>query len=139
MCWAVLRGPAGKLLAPMLPDLVSMLRAEKALDLTDGQAELLGRMSAATIDGRLSGRRAKLLPRGRSHTKPGSLLKSQIPVRTWAQWDNAVPGFVEIDLVGHDSRRATLDGYDYGAEEQLNEGRIRSAFRVSRGVWPANA
>ncbi len=35
-------------------------------------------------------------------TKPGSLLKSQIPVRTWAQWDDAVPGFVEIDTVFHD-------------------------------------
>jgi hypothetical protein len=35
-------------------------------------------------------------------TKPGSLLKSQIPVRTWAEWDDARPGFVEIDLVWHD-------------------------------------
>src|SRR6476620_1763430 len=35
-------------------------------------------------------------------TKPGSLLKSQIPVRTWADWDDAQPGFVEIDLVCHD-------------------------------------
>jgi transposase InsO family protein len=42
------------------------------------------------------------LPRGRSHTKPGSLLKSQIPIRTWAQCNDAVPGFVEIDLVAHD-------------------------------------
>ena len=102
LCWAVLRAPAGKLLAPMLPDLVPMLRAEKALDITDGQASMLARMSAATIDRRLAGQRAKLLPRGRSHTKPGSLLKSQIPIRTWAQWDDAVPGFVEIDLVAHD-------------------------------------
>lgn len=29
-------------------------------------------------------------------------LKSQIPIRTWAQWDNPSPGFVEIDLVGHE-------------------------------------
>jgi hypothetical protein len=50
LCWAVLRGPAGKLLAPMLPDLVPMLRAEKALDITDGQAALLAGMGAATID-----------------------------------------------------------------------------------------
>ena len=40
--------------------------------------------------------------RGRCTTKPGSLLKSQIPVRTWADWDDARPGFVEIDLVSHD-------------------------------------
>jgi hypothetical protein len=43
-----------------------------------------------------------MVPRGRSHTKPGTLLKSQIPIRTWAEWDDAVAGFVEIDLVGHE-------------------------------------
>jgi len=40
--------------------------------------------------------------RGRSHTKPGTLLKSQIPIRTWADWDDNRPGFIEIDLVGHE-------------------------------------
>lgn len=54
-------------------------------------------MSAATIDRRLAGERTKMMPRGRSPTKPRSLQKSQIPVRTWADWDDAVPGFVEID------------------------------------------
>ena len=38
-----------------------------------------------------------MMLRGRAHSKPGSLLKSQVPVRTWADWDDAVPGFVEID------------------------------------------
>ena len=42
------------------------------------------------------------MARGRSHTKPGSLLKDSIPIRTWAEWDDAVAGFVEIDLVGHE-------------------------------------
>ena len=101
-CWAVLRAPAGKLLAPMLPVLVPMLRAEQELVLTDEQARLLARMSAATVDRKLAGERAKMVLRGRSHTKPGTLLKSQIPIRTWAEWDDAVPGFVEIDLVGHE-------------------------------------
>ncbi|WP_457967407.1 transposase family protein [Arthrobacter sp. D1-29] len=101
-CWAVLRAPAGRLLAPMLPVLVPLLRRDKELVITDRQADLLMRMSAATIDRKLVGERAKLFPRGRSHTKPGTLLKSQIPVRTWAEWDDAVPGFVEIDLVGHE-------------------------------------
>lgn len=43
-----------------------------------------------------------MLLRGDSRNKPGSLLKSQIPVRTRAQWDDTVPGFVEIELVGHE-------------------------------------
>jgi transposase InsO family protein len=107
MCWAVLRAPAGKRLAPMLPVLVPILRRDGELDLTDAEAELLSGMSASTIDRRLAEHRAKLMPRGRSHTKPGSLLKSQIPVRTWAEWDDAVPGFVEIDLVGHEGGNAS--------------------------------
>ena len=53
---------------------------------------------------RLAPERKKYLARGRSRTKPDSVLKSQIPVRTWADWDDAVPGFVEIDLVSHDGR-----------------------------------
>jgi hypothetical protein len=59
-------------------------------------------MSAATIDRRLKGAKVLAEFRGRSHTKPGSLLKSQIPIRTWSEWDEARPGFVEIDLVGHE-------------------------------------
>lgn len=106
-CWAVLRAPAGKLLAAMMPVLVLMLRRDKELDITDAQAELLMMMSAATIDRKLADERAKMTIRGRSHTKPGSLLKSQIPIRTWAQWDDAVPGFVEIDLVSHDGSNAS--------------------------------
>jgi len=106
-CWAVLRAPAGKRLAPMLAVLVPILRRDGELDLTDDEAVLLTRMSAATIDRRLAAQRATLMPRGRSHTKPGSLLKSQIPVRTWADWDDAVPGFVEIDLVGHEGGNAS--------------------------------
>ena len=52
-----------------------------------------------------------LVPRlcGRSHAKPGSLLKSSIPMRTWAQWDEAMPGFVEIDLVGHEGGNSAGD------------------------------
>src|SRR6185369_388992 len=49
---------------------------------------LLVSMSAATIDRRLAGERAKYRLKGRCTTKPGSLLKSQIPVRTWADWDD---------------------------------------------------
>jgi hypothetical protein len=40
--------------------------------------------------------------RARSHTKPGSLLKHQIPIRTWSDWNEACPGFLEIDLVSHE-------------------------------------
>jgi len=76
------------------------------VDVSDETAALLIAMSAATMDRRLAPDRAKLAVRGRSHTKPGSLLKDSIPIRTWAQWDDAVPGFAEIDLVGHEGGNA---------------------------------
>ena len=102
ICWTVLGMPAGKRLAPMLAELVAVLRYFGELVIDEDTAVLLVSMSAATIDRRLAGERAKYRLKGRCTTKPGSLLKSQIPVRTWADWDDARPGFVEIDLVGHD-------------------------------------
>ena len=105
-CWATLGMPTGKRLAPMLAELVAILRRFGELDVDEDTAALLAGMSAATIDRRLAGERRKHELKGRSRTKPGSLLKSQIPVRTWADWDDAVPGFVEIDLVGHDGGNA---------------------------------
>jgi transposase InsO family protein len=105
-CWATLGMPTGKRLAPMLAELVAVLRRFGELDIDDDTAALLSSMSAATIDRRLAAQRRKHALKGRSRTKPGSLLKSQIPVRTWADWDDAVPGFVEIDLVAHDGGNA---------------------------------
>lgn len=101
-CWAVQGTPCGRLLAAALPDLVPRLRRFKELSIEDGTAALLLKIAPATIDRRLKADRGKLCPRGRSHTKPGTLLKDSIPMRTWAEWDDAVPGFVEIDLVGHE-------------------------------------
>ena len=101
-CWAVMGTASGKRMAPFLGDLVPVLRAFGELRIADETATAVCAMSAATIDRRLAPDRAKLQVRGRSHTKPGSLLKDAIPMRTWADWDDAVPGFVEIDLVGHE-------------------------------------
>ena len=86
----------------MLPMLVPLLRRDGDLHVSDEEAALLVQMSPASIDRHLAPERARLVPRGRSHTKPGTLLKSQIPIRTWAEWTEDRPGFVEIDLVGHE-------------------------------------
>src|SRR3981189_1711760 len=102
VCWTVLGMTAGKRLAPMLGELLAVLRHFGELVIDEDTAALLVSMSAATIDRRLASERAKYQLKGRCTTKPGSLLKSQIPVRTWADWDDARPGFVEIDLVSHD-------------------------------------
>jgi hypothetical protein len=89
---AVLGVPAGKRLAPVLDELVKRLVRMGELTVDDVTAALLYQMSAATIDRRLAPDRARIKVRGRSHTKPGSLLKDSIPIRTWAQGDEQKPG-----------------------------------------------
>ena len=86
-CWAVLGAPTGKRLAPVMGELVATLRRFGELDVCDELAGALVVMSPATMDRRLAADRATMTLRGRSHTKPGSLLKDAIPIRTWAQWD----------------------------------------------------
>jgi hypothetical protein len=108
-CWAVLGAPTGKRLAPIMGGLVPHLRRFDELVISDEIAALLLAMSPATMNRRLAADRAKMQLLGRSHAKPGSLLESQIPIRTWAGWHDAMPGFVEIDLVGHE-RGATQSG-----------------------------
>ncbi|MDA3936355.1 MAG: integrase [Actinomycetota bacterium] len=100
--WATLDGICGKRLAAAMSATVeAMERHGELMVSAEVRAKLLT-VSPATIDRLLSADRARLEIRGRSGTKPGTLLKSQIPVRTFAQWDGVRPGFVEVDLVGHD-------------------------------------
>ncbi len=101
--WAIAGGLCGKRLAPFLRDVVPILeRFEELPGLTREQREKLLTVSPATIDRLLAGERAKYQLKGRSTTRPGSLLKHQIPVRTYSDWDERVPGFMEADLVAQD-------------------------------------
>ena len=101
VCAEALEWPCGKRLQAALPDLVAALELEGELRLSVEDREALLQMGSATIDRRLSEARRLARPRGIPTTKPGSLLKSQIPIRTYTPWDEQVPGFVELDLVAH--------------------------------------
>jgi hypothetical protein len=57
-------------------------------------------ISPSSIDRLLAGRRSQLR-KSRRFTKPGTLIKHQIPIRTWADWTEDRPGFCEMDLVDH--------------------------------------
>ncbi len=91
----------GKRLAPFLSELVPALEREGALQLGEAGREALLRVSAATIDRRLARARHQAKPSGIGTTKPGSLLKRQIPIKTYTPWNEQEPGFCEIDLVAH--------------------------------------
>jgi hypothetical protein len=100
--WATLNGPAGKRLAPFMGEIVQALERWGELEIgPEVRAKLLS-VSAATIDRMLEPERRRLKVKGRSGTKPGSILKRQIPIRTFAEWDESLPGFCEVDLVAHD-------------------------------------
>ena len=99
--WKVCDHIASRRLHPFVPEMVRILENQGTLQLTPATRELVLTMSRATMDRLLKPARRALVPHGRSTTKPGTLLKKSIPIRTWADWDDARPGFLEIDLVAH--------------------------------------
>jgi hypothetical protein len=107
--WEIMDYICGKRLAPMLSELVGILERYGEIKVDGEVRTKLEKVSAATIDRLLRPERIKYELRGRSHTKPGTLLKHQIPIRTFADWDENRPGFSEIDLVGHDGGVAAGD------------------------------
>ena len=102
--WKILDFPCGKRLKSILPEMVRVLEREKELKIDPEVKEKVNQISSATLDRILKEERKKwdIKKLKKGSTKPGSLLKSQIPVRTFAEWDDKRPGFVEIDLVSHD-------------------------------------
>lgn len=98
--WEVCGRICGKRLQPFLAEIVPILERWEELQLDETTRQQLLRMSAATIDRKLR-RFRQPGGRGLSTTKPGTLLKHAIPVRTFADWEDARPGFVEMDLVAH--------------------------------------
>lgn len=116
--WRVMDYICGKRLRPVLGEMAELLVRKGELRCMIETEKKLTRMSAATIDRLLKPEREKYKLKGRSHTKPGTLLKHQIPIRTFSEWDDERPGFLEIDLVGHDGGRVdsfhafTLDATD---------------------------
>ena len=100
--WRIMDYICGKRLQPMLPELLPVLERYNEFRCDRETRAKLLRISAASIDRLLQPERRKYELRGRSGTKPGTLLKKQIPIRTFADWDEQQPGFVEIDLVAHD-------------------------------------
>lgn len=107
--WRVMDYICGKRLQPALPELVIVLERHNELHCDRVTKAKLLRISAATIDRLLRSERRKYELRGQARTKPGSLLKHQIAIRTFAEWDEQEPGFGEIDLVGHDGGVAAGD------------------------------
>lgn len=99
--WEICGRICSKRLKPFLPEIVAVLERHQELSLSAEVKSQLLRMSRSTIDRCLRPVRFEEKRHGLSTTKPGTLLKKAIPIRTFADWDDARPGFVEVDLVAH--------------------------------------
>lgn len=104
--WKAANRICSRRLLPFLPTLIDSLERFGHLQLDTQSKELLLSLSPATMD-RLLQKERKKYGKRKSTTKPGHLLKKHIPIRTYSDWNEARPGFLEIDLVAHGGESAT--------------------------------
>ncbi|MCX6762539.1 MAG: transposase [Candidatus Moranbacteria bacterium] len=98
--WKIFDYPCGQRLAPMLPEYIRVLERFKELIFPDGVKEKLLKVKSATIDRRLKKFRTLRHKKVFSTTKPGSMLKKNIPIKT-SSWDETRLGYGELDTVAH--------------------------------------
>jgi hypothetical protein len=94
---------------------------------TELQRQILS-ISARQIDRRLKEKKSELKKRMYGRTKPGSLLKHHIPIKTDC-WDVTIPGYTEIDLVSHSGNSASGE-----FAHSLNVTDIHTTWTESRAV-----
>lgn len=104
--WEAADYPWSARLKALLPEWMPWIRRRFRLT-PETEGQLLG-ISARSIDHRLGPHKRRLRRRLYGRTKPGTLLKHHIPLKT-DHWDVQVPGFTEIDLVSHSGNSASGD------------------------------
>lgn len=110
LAWAAANHICAKRLIPFLPTLVEVLERHGHLHLSEESRSHLLSMSAATADRLLHSHR-KAGPRGLSTTRAGTLLKNQIPIRSFRDWNETQPGLTSSRSGGpwwHPSRGRLL-------------------------------
>lgn len=86
-------------------------------------------MSASTIERIMAKHKPAFTKRGLATTKPGSIIKKQIPVKT-KQWDETIPGFLEADTVAH-CGASTEGSYVFS----INCVDIATGWTMQRATW----
>ncbi len=131
LAWEATDRLCSKRLQPFLPELVAVLRKHGEGSTVSAEVEeQLCQISPATIDRllrpwrRIGGRRPF------STTKPGSLLKNSIPIRTFADWQENHPGFLEADLVAHCGE--SVEGFYLTSLSTVD---VASGWSECIGVW----
>jgi hypothetical protein len=98
--WTIFDYPCGQRLEPMMSEYVAVLEKFKEVIIPDLVKEKVLKIKSATIDRRLEKFRTFRHKKTFSTTKPGSLLKKNIPIKT-SSWDETRLGYGELDTVAH--------------------------------------
>lgn len=93
-------------LVAVMEEAVGRLKACGELHLDEAAEKKLASMSPRTMDRLLAKDRKALSLRSKARTRPGTLLKHLVPVKTYSEWKDAKPGFLQVDCVGHDGGNA---------------------------------
>ena len=88
----------GKRLHVYLTEIIPVLKKCNEISIDEETEKKLMDISPATTDRLLKNEKTKFKLKGRSLTRPGTLLKHSIPIRTFSEWNELEPGFVEADL-----------------------------------------
>ena len=97
--WIASDNICSKRLKPFLSELLRSLEKTHEIKVDSETRQKLICLSCSTIDRLLLPSRNRCRLKGRSTTKPGTLLQNAIPIRTFADWNDKQPGFFEADLV----------------------------------------
>lgn len=128
--WEATDRLCGRRLHPFLPEIMPVLRRYGEQHLSgEVEAQVL-QVSPSTIDRLLQPYRQQGGRRRFSTTKPGSLLKAAIPIRTFADWDDKRPGFLEVDLVAHCGE--STEGFYLNTLSAVD---IATGWVECQGVW----
>ncbi len=101
LLWEASDRLCGKRLQPLIPILLEAMERHGHLDVAPGIKTKLATMSAATIDRALREVRGQAGGGVRRRASPSAGVRRSVPVRTFADWDDPAPGFMEADLVAH--------------------------------------
>jgi len=99
--WEASDRVCGKRLVAMIPTLVPALAQHGRLQLSEGERAQLLAVSAATIDRMLGD--VKVAAAGGRRRRAGfySAIRREVPIRTFNDWNDPMPGFCEVDMVAH--------------------------------------
>jgi len=117
-------------LHPFIGELISVLKRHGELTINPALETQLCQMSPSTMDRLLHPYRLRVKRRPFSTTKPGTLLKASIPIRTFGELDRSHPGFLEADTVAHCGQSA--DGFYLTTLSMVD---VATGWTECQGVW----